>query len=192
MIKRSSKPNKRLGSNQRQESQDTNDNMENMDNDLHELFLDELADVYSAEQQLIKALPKMAKNAESDELRQAFEQHLEETQEHASRLEQVVETLNESLKRKTCQAMKGLVTEGEEIMREQKNSSALDAALIAAAQKVEHYEIASYGTLVAWAEQMGHNEAADLLGETLEEEKATDDRLTSIAGTLANQKAQSE
>jgi ferritin-like metal-binding protein YciE len=192
MIKRSSKPNKRLGSNQRQESQDANDNTENMDNDLHELFLDELADVYSAEQQLIKALPKMAKNAESDELRQAFEQHLEETQEHASRLEQVVETLNESLKRKTCQAMKGLVTEGEEIMREQKNSSALDAALIAAAQKVEHYEIASYGTLVAWAEQMGHNEAADLLGETLEEEKATDDRLTSIATTLANQKAQSE
>ena len=192
MIKRSSKPNKRLGSNERQESQDGNENMENMDTDLHRLFLDELADVYSAEQQLTKALPKMAKNAESDELREAFEQHLEQTQEHVSRLEQVFETLNESAKRKTCQAMKGLVTEGEEIMREQKDSSALDAALIAAAQKVEHYEIASYGTLVAWAEQMGHNEAAELLGETLEEEKMTDDRLTSIAESLANQRAQAE
>ena len=192
MIKRSSKPNKRLGSNERQESQDGNENTENMDTDLHRLFLDELADVYSAEQQLTKALPKMAKNAESDELREAFEQHLEQTQEHVSRLEQVFETLNESAKRKTCQAMKGLVTEGEEIMREQKDSSALDAALIAAAQKVEHYEIASYGTLVAWAEQMGHNEAAELLGETLEEEKMTDDRLTSIAESLANQRAQAE
>jgi ferritin-like metal-binding protein YciE len=189
MIKPSSKQNKRLGSNPNQESQESNNNM---DSDLHELFLDELADVYNAEQQLIKALPKMAKKAENDELRQAFEQHLEETQEHASRLEQVAETLDESIKRKTCAAMKGLIEEADDLMKEQKDSSALDAALIAAAQKVEHYEIASYGTLVAWAEQMGHNEAAELLGETLEEEKSTDDRLTSIAESAANQRAQAE
>ncbi len=163
-----------------------------MHNDLHELFLEELADIYNAEQQLIKALPKMAKNAESDELRQGFEQHLEETQEHASRLEQVFETLDASLKRKTCAAMKGLIEEADDLIKDQKNSSAIDAALIAAAQKVEHYEIASYGTLVAWAERMGHDEAAELLRETLEEEKATDDRLTSIAESVANQRAQAE
>ena len=163
-----------------------------MDNDLHELFLDELADIYNAEQQLTKALPKMAKAAESDELREAFEQHLEETEEHISRLEKVTRQLGENLKRKTCQAMKGLIEEGEELMKEQKDSSACDAALIAAAQKVEHYEIASYGTLVAWAEQMGHTEAVDLLEETLDEEKSADEKLTSVAESIANQKAQTE
>src|SRR5947208_18270 len=114
------------------------------DNDLRELFIDELADVYNAENQLIKALPKMAKAAENDELREAFQSHLEETQEHATRLEEAVKLLDESMKRKTCAAMKGLVEEAQELMKEQKNSSALDAALVAAAQKVEHYEIASY------------------------------------------------
>jgi len=163
-----------------------------MDNDLHELFLDELADVYNAEQQLTKALPKMAKAAESDELREAFESHLEETQTHVTRLEEAVEKLGESLKRKTCAAMKGLVEEAQELMKEQKDSSALDAALIAAAQKVEHYEIASYGTLCAWAKQMGHDDALELLNETLEEEKAADEKLTSIAESIANTRAEAQ
>ena len=163
-----------------------------MDNDLHELFLDELADVYSAEQQLTKALPKMAKAAESDELREAFEMHLQQTEEHVSRLEELAEGLGEKLKRKTCAAMKGLVEEAQELMKEQKGTSALDAALIAAAQKVEHYEMASYGTLSAWAEQMGHSDAVRLLQETLEEEKTADENLTNIAESLANEKAQQQ
>jgi ferritin-like metal-binding protein YciE len=165
---------------------------EGMDTELHELFLDELADVYNAEQQLTKALPKLAKAAETDELRETIEQHLEETEEHVSRLEQVAESLDETLKRKTCKAMKGLIEEGEDIVKEQKNSSALDAGIIAACQKVEHYEIASYGTLCAWAEQMGHDEALKLLRQTEEEEIASDEKLTEVAETIANQKAQSE
>jgi ferritin-like metal-binding protein YciE len=189
MIKRSSKQNKPARSDANASAEDQNPNM---DNDLHELFLEQLADVHNAEQQLTKALPKMATTAESDELRQAFEEHLQETREHVSRLEQVARSLDESIKRKTCAAMKGLVEEANDIIKEQKNSSALDAALIAAAQKVEHYEIASYGTLLAWAQQMGHHEAADLLKETLDEEKAADDKLTSVAESIANQKAQSQ
>jgi ferritin-like metal-binding protein YciE len=161
-----------------------------MDNDLHELFLDEIADVYNAEQQLTKALPKMAKAAESDDLREAFEAHLEQTQEHVSRLEQAIEGLGEKMKRKTCAAMKGLVEEAQELMKEQKDSSALDAALIAAAQKVEHYEIASYGTLCAWAERMGHDDAVETLRETLDEEKAADEKLTTIAESLGNTAAE--
>lgn len=171
---------------------DSKDETPKMDNDLHELFLDELADVYNAEQQLIKALPKMAKAAESDELREAFESHLEETRTHATRLEEAAQSLDETLKRKTCAAMKGLIEEADDLMKEQKDSSALDAALIAAAQKVEHYEIASYGTLVAWAEQMGHDEAVRILEETLGEEKAADEKLTSIAESAANQKSETE
>jgi ferritin-like metal-binding protein YciE len=165
---------------------------EGMDNELHALFLDELADVYSAEQQLTKALPKLAKAAESEELREALEQHLEETEEHLSRLEQVAESLDESLKKKVCKAMKGLIEEGEDIVKEQKNSSALDAGIIAACQKVEHYEIASYGTLCAWAEQMGHDEALKLLRQTEEEESAADEKLTEVAENIANERAQSE
>ena len=163
-----------------------------MDNDLHELFLDELADLLSAEQQLTKALPKMAKAAESEDLREAFESHLEETEEHIARLEKVAEMLDEKLKRKTCAAMKGLLEEAQDLMKEQKDSSALDAALIAAAQKVEHYEIASYGTVCTWAKQMGHLDAAEILGETLQEEEVTDEKLTQIAETSANLKAESE
>jgi ferritin-like metal-binding protein YciE len=162
------------------------------ENALHELFLDELADVYNAEQQLTKALPKMARAARNEELRQGFETHLEETENHVQRLEQVIETLGESLKRKTCKAMKGLIEEGSEMMQEKKNSPAIDAALIAAAQKVEHYEIASYGTLCAWARQMGHHDALELLHETLEEEKATDERLTRLAENVANSEAEQE
>ncbi|HLX70864.1 MAG TPA: ferritin-like domain-containing protein [Verrucomicrobiae bacterium] len=162
------------------------------DNDLQELFLDELADVYNAEQQLTKALPKMAKAAQSDELRQALEEHLEETEEHVTRLEKVAESIDETLKRKTCQAMKGLLAEGEDIVKEQKDSSALDAGIIAACQKVEHYEIASYGTLCAWAEQLGHDAALKLLRQTEEEESAADEKLSEVAEGIANQRAQAE
>lgn len=161
-----------------------------MSNDLHELFLDELSDLYDAENQLIKALPKMAKAAESDDLREAFESHLEETRNHATRLEQVAQGLGEKLKRKPCKAMQGLVAEASELMEEQKDSTALDAALIAAAQKVEHYEIASYGTVIAWAKEMGHDEAVSVLKETLEEESAADSKLTEIAESTANAKAE--
>jgi ferritin-like metal-binding protein YciE len=163
-----------------------------MDNELHQLFLDELADIYNAEQQLTKALPKLARAAQSDELREAFESHLEETEEHVSRLEQVAASLDETLKNKTCKAMKGLIAEGDDIIKEQKNSSALDAGLIAAAQKVEHYEIATYGTLCAWAEQMGHDEAFKLLKETEEEEAAADEKLTNVALNIGNQRSQVE
>jgi ferritin-like metal-binding protein YciE len=161
-----------------------------MNNDLHELFLDELADVYNAEQQLTKALPKLAKTAKNDQLREAFEQHLEETENHISRLDQVFESLGESMKRKKCKGMEGLVEEGEEVISEQKNSSALDAGLIISAQKVEHYEMAAYGSLCSWAEQMGHDDALELLRQTLEEEKATDEKLTEIAETVANTQAE--
>jgi len=151
-----------------------------------------LGDVYDAEQQLIKALPKVARNAQSEELRDLIEEHLQETQEHAKRLEQAAKSIDETIKRKTCAAMKGLIEEADEIMKEKKNSSALDAAIVAAAQKVEHYEIASYGALVAWAQQMGHHEAVEVLEETLGEEKAADAKLTSVAESIANQKARSE
>lgn len=159
---------------------------EEMDSDLHDLFLDELADLLSAETQLTKALPKMAKAAESDHLAEAFRSHLEETKGHVERLKQVFTSLGEKPKSKTCKAMVGLIEEGSELMEELKDSSALDAGLIAAAQKVEHYEIASYGTACAWAERMGHDKALKLLQETLQEEKAADEKLTGIAETEAN------
>jgi ferritin-like metal-binding protein YciE len=159
------------------------------ENELHELFLEELADIYNAEQQLTKALPKMAKAAQNEELREGFEMHLNQTEQQISRLEQVVETLGESMKRKVCKGMKGLIEEGSEMMQEHKGSAALDAALIAAAQKVEHYEIAAYGTLCAWAKQMNHSEALELLHETLDEEKMTDEKLTQLAEDLANLEA---
>ncbi len=178
------------GSGNAKRPQGGGDDMEK--NPLHEVFIDELADLYSAEKQLLKALPRMAKAANSDELREAFEQHLSETEEQVSRLEQAVEALGEKMKRKTCKAMEGLLEEAKEMMEEQKDSPALDAVLIAAAQKVEHYEIASYGTVCTWAELMGHDEALDLLQETLDEEKNTDERLTEIAETVANLEAEQE
>lgn len=161
-------------------------------NELHELFLDELADIYSAEQQLTKVLPKMAKAAQSEELREAFETHLQETENQISRLEQVAESLGETIKRKTCKAMKGLIEEGNEMMQEKKGSSAIDATLIASAQKVEHYEIASYGTLCAWAKLMNHDQALELLHETLEEEKSADEKLTTIAESVGNIEAEQD
>jgi ferritin-like metal-binding protein YciE len=163
-----------------------------MNTELHELFLEELADIYNAEQQLTKALPKMAKAAQNPELREAFETHLEETQNHITRLDQVAKSLGESIKRKKCAAMEGLIEEGEEIIDELEDSAALNAGLVLAAQKVEHYEIASYGGLRAWAQLMGHDEAVDLLQETLDEEKTTDEKLNQIAENAANQEARQE
>lgn len=158
--------------------------------ELHELFLEELADVYNAEQQLTKALPKMAEAANSQELREAFESHLEETRNQITRIEEAFQALGETLKKKKCAGMEGLLEEGQEMMEEYEDSSALDAALIAAAQKVEHYEIASYGTLCAWAELIGHNQALELLKENLNEEEMADKKLTEIAESTANVEAE--
>jgi ferritin-like metal-binding protein YciE len=160
-----------------------------MDRDLHQLFLDELGDLYNAEKQLTTALPRLHKAAESDSLRSAIAAHLQETEGHVSRLEQVADALGEKLPRKTCAAMEGLIEEANELLKEQKGKSSIDAAIIAAAQKVEHYEIASYGTVRAWAEQMGHDEAVELLQNTLDEESAADKKLTGISESLANEKA---
>ena len=193
MKKRAGKTQSSSSSNRKtaaRQNRSESESIEGMDNELHELFLEELADVYSAEQQITKALPKMAKAAESEELRAAFEEHLQQTEEQISRLEQVFEALGESMKRKTCKGMQGLIEEGSEVMQEHKGSPAIDAALIAAAQKVEHYEIATYGTLCTWAEQMGHQEALELLKQTIDEEETTDERLTELAESLANQRAE--
>lgn len=151
-------------------------------NTLRETFLEELADIYDAEKQLLKALPKMAKAAQNDQLRQGFEEHLEQTEEHVQRLERVFVSFGEKAKAKKCKAMVGLIEEGQELISEK----AGDAALISAAQKVEHYEIAAYGSLKSWAECLEENEAAELLEETLEEEKATDDKLTEVAESVVN------
>jgi len=156
---------------------------------LETLFVEELRDVYNAEGQLTKALPKMAKKATSEELRSAFEEHLEQTREHIERLEQVFETVGKPAKGKTCEAMKGLVEEGSSMMKEDMDDNVMDAALIAIGQKVEHYEIATYGTLRTWAEILGQDEAVDLLQQTLDEEKETDDRLTELAESTINAEA---
>jgi ferritin-like metal-binding protein YciE len=150
----------------------------------------ELKDILDAEHQLTKALPKMAKAADGDELRAAFETHLSETEKHIERLEQVFESLGQKPRRKRCEGMQGLIVEGDEMRKEMKDSSALDASLIASAQKVEHYEIASYGSVCAWARRMNHDEEAALLSENLEEEKAADGKLTEIAEASANQEAE--
>ena len=151
---------------------------------LHELFVDELRDIYDAEKQLTKALPKMAKAADSEELRASFEEHLEITRMQVNRLEEVFKSLGIAARGKPCEGMKGLIEEGQEKMEELDRGATLDAALIASAQKVEHYEIASYGTLATFAEIMGHQDAKDLLGQTLEEEKEADEKLTQVAGQI--------
>ena len=156
---------------------------------LHDAFIDELRDTYDAEKQLTKALPKLAKAAASDELRTAFESHLEETRAQIERLEQVFESLDEKVRGKHCEGMAGIIEEGKSIMEEEFDEATMDACLIAAGQRAEHYEMAAYGTLVAWARGMGHEEAANLLQETLEEEKAADQKLTSIAQAGINQDA---
>jgi ferritin-like metal-binding protein YciE len=150
---------------------------------LKELFIDELKDIYSAENQLIKALPKMAKAATSDDLRAGFEEHLEQTKEHARRIEEICTELGEKPTGKKCGGMEGLIGEGKEMMGEFEDD-VLDAALISAAQRVEHYEIAAYGTVRTYAELLGHDRAVELLEQTLEEEKETDQKLTELAGAI--------
>jgi ferritin-like metal-binding protein YciE len=149
---------------------------------LREAFLDELADIYDAERQLVKALPKMAEAAENESLKAGFEQHLNETKNHVTRLEQAFELLGKEAKAKKCKAMKGLIAEGEELI----DDNAGDAALIAAAQKVEHYEIASYGTLKEWANLLKQTRVAQLFEQTLSEEEATDRKLTEVARVAIN------
>jgi len=157
---------------------------------LDELYVDQLKDLYSAESQLIKALPKMAKAAGSSDLRIVFEEHLNQTKRQAERIERIFsERGNGSPKGKKCVAMEGLIEEGKEIMQEDMEEAVMDAGLIAAAQKVEHYEIASYGTARAWAQQMGYDRDADLLQQTLEEESTANEKLTQIAESHVNVQA---
>lgn len=153
-------------------------------NSLHDLLIDELKDLYSAETQLLKALPKMAKAASSPELKQAFEGHLEETEIHVDRLESVLKELDASPRGKTCKAMKGLIEEGADVIKEKAEASVKDAALISAGQRVEHYEIAGYGTARAFAEVLDLDKIAQTLQETLDEEGAADKKLTDIAMSI--------
>lgn len=151
------------------------------DTTLHTLMLDEMRDLYHAERQLVKALPKLVKAATSPELREALESHLGETEEQVSRLEQAFELLDETAKPKTCHGMLGILEEGSALIKEEDKGAALDAGIIAGAQRAEHYEIAAYGSLTAWAKAMGHNEVAELLSATLDEEKAADEKLSALA-----------
>ena len=157
---------------------------------LDDLFEETLKDIFYAENKILKALPKMAKAAQSDDLKAAFEKHLEETEEHVSRLEQVFEMIEVAPRGKKCEAIEGIIEEGADIMKEFKGAPALDAGLVSAAQAVEHYEIARYGTLKTWAEELGLKEAVKLLNETLAEEKKTDETLTKLAEQEVNQHAQ--
>ena len=159
---------------------------------LQDMFLDGVKDIYYAEKKITKALPKMTRAAQSEELKAGFEKHLAETEEQVKRLEQVFELLGKPARGKTCPAIDGIIEEGEEIIQEYKGAPALDAGLVASAQAVEHYEIARYGTLIAWAEQLGMSEAAELLKATLEEEEATDEALTALGEGGVNEKALQE
>lgn len=159
---------------------------------IEELFIHELSDIYSAEKQLTKALPRLARAAENPELAEGFRTHLEETQGQIERIDRIVELLDIRLKRIKCAAMEGLVEEGKEVIEEIEKGPLRDAALIGGAQKVEHYEIASYGTLAALAKQLGYKDALPLILETLEEEKATDEKLTLLAEQGGNQRAAQE
>jgi ferritin-like metal-binding protein YciE len=156
---------------------------------LHDAFIDELRDTYDAERQLTKALPKLAKAARSAPLREAFESHLEETQGQIERLERVFESLDEKVRGKHCEGIAGIIEEGKSIMAEDFDDAAMDACLIAAGQRAEHYEMAAYGTLIAWARTMGHGEAAELLQQNLDEEKAADEKLSGLAEGGINQDA---
>jgi ferritin-like metal-binding protein YciE len=156
---------------------------------LQDLMKSDLKDVLNAENQIIKALPKMIKKATNTDLQEAFEQHLEETREHSNRLEQVMEMLGMPVRAKTCKAMQGILEEGKEVMGEDADDDVMDAALIGAAQKVEHYEIATYGTLCTYAELLGLADAKRLLGQTLEEEKRTDQKLSELAEAVINLEA---
>jgi len=156
------------------------------DKNLNDLFLDTLKDIYFAEKQILWTLPKMAKAANSDKLRAAFEKHQGETEEQVERLEKIFEAMEKPPRGKTCEAIQGILDEGKEIMDEYKGSDALDAGMLAAAQAVEHYEISRYGTLKTWAQQLGMKDAVRLLDQTLQEEKKTDETLTSLAESAVN------
>lgn len=156
---------------------------------LQKLYTEELRDLYNAENQLLKALPKMAKGASSEELKDAIEKHLEQTKGHVQRLEQVFDQLGEKAKGKTCRAMKGLVEEGSEILEQDGDDSVIDAGIIVAAQKVEHYEMASYGSVRTFANLLGQNKAAELLQATLDEESEANELLNTLAETVVNPEA---
>lgn len=156
-------------------------------NTLRDLYIDQLKDLYDAENRLVKALPKMAKNADSEELRDAIEEHLEQTRAHVDRLKQIFTSLGEKPSGKKCVGMVGILDEGEEIMDEDYEESVMDAALISAAQRVEHYEIAAYGCAQAWSEILGETEASSLLEKTLDEEKLADQKLTELAEDINTQ-----
>jgi ferritin-like metal-binding protein YciE len=158
--------------------------------DLHELFHETLKDIYFAEKKILSALPKMAKAAQAQELRAAFEKHEAETEEHVNRLEQVFEEMQQTPRGKSCEAIMGIIEEGQEVMKEFKGAPALDAGLLAAAQAVEHYEIARYGTLRTWAAELGLKRAVKLLDTTLAEEKKTDETLSQLAQRQVNAHAQ--
>jgi ferritin-like metal-binding protein YciE len=157
---------------------------------LDDLFYDTLKDIYFAERQVLKALPKMARSATNPKLRAAFEKHLEETHHHVERLQQVFDVIGKRAQSKTCEAIQGILSEGEEIMEAFKGTPALDAGLVSSAQAVEHYEITRYGTLRAWAQQLGHKEAVTLLEQTLKEESKTDEALTTLAESVINAAAE--
>ncbi len=159
------------------------------DKTLDDLFLDTLKDIYYAEKQIVKTLPKMAKAAQSPELRAGFEKHLDETEGHVDRLEQVFELIGKPARGKTCDAILGIIEEGKSIIEDFKGTQALDAGLVSAAQAVEHYEIARYGTLKTWAQQLGLTEVVGLLDATLKEEVATDKKLSQVAETNSNRMA---
>lgn len=156
---------------------------------LADAFYDELRDALSAEKQLLKALPKMAKAAASKDLRQAFEKHLAETEQHVSRVEQAFEDTGKAARAKTCEAMKGLIKEGEECLEQDADPQVKDAVIIACAQKVEHYEIATYGTLCTWAEMLGYDKALKLLKQNIQDEEAADQKLTKISKTCNKEAA---
>lgn len=159
---------------------------------IRELLVEQMKDLYDAEKQLVKALPKMAKAASNDQLKEAIESHLEQTRGHVQRLEQAFQLLDQKAKSKPCQAMKGLVEEGKQTLEEDFSEPLLDSAIICAAQKVEHYEIAGYGTVKAWASSLGLDEVAELLEETLAEEKEADEKLNEIAGEVLEEAKASE
>lgn len=157
---------------------------------LEDLFVHELKDLHSAETQLIKALPRMAKAASSEHLREGFEHHFEQTKQHVARLEQILDSLGQSYRGLKCKAMEGLVEEGRDMIDEKAPAEVKDAGLISAAQRVEHYEIAGYGVACTFAQLLGHSEAAELLQQTLDEEKETDQKLTELARSEVNEAAQ--
>ena len=156
---------------------------------LNDLFIETLRDLYYVEKKLVKTLPKLAEKATSQELKQAMEDHLEETENHVQRLEQIFEMLDQRASAKTCEALEGLIREADEVTGEIDDDQTMDAALISSAQTVEHYEIARYGTLACWAAEIGNTDIAELLEQTLEEEKAADEKLSMIAEDQINQRA---